>query len=514
MPTATASQVLSAPVVGTASNISSSGFTANWTPVGNCSSYTVKVYWGTAFVDSTNVSGQSSSNVAVSKLVPNTTFTYKVLARGDGVNFTDSPLSASSASFTLLTVAIPVNKLKVILKLDDIAIAGYAPEVMAYLKANNIKTGYGVVAKYLNSSSLSTLSPYINATNPVGDSLVEIWNHGLDHSNASPGVYEFKNTPYADQKLHFDSATSVVKRILGIQMHSFGAPYNNTDATTNAVLLTNPNYKVFMYSQVTSTTNGIFYMGNGVQMEKTTGNPLYNFFVSNYNTYKNTYKDYMTIQGHPNYYKTGSSNLDQFKLILQFLISEGVEFVRQYDYYRYLSLKAPTNLTATPVSANRIDLSWTDNSTTENNFRIERSTDNINWTIIGSSPANSITYSDNSVNASTYYYRVNSTCGISSDYSNVVKEINLNTAVLNPSGMPYIKVYQSQNFVIIKGAANSNQQQRVELINSSGERIKIWNEKFSGEYTFSKNIADIKRGIYLCKLLSDNQQQTFKIIIQ
>ena len=514
MPAATASQVLSAPVVGTASNIGSSGFTANWTPVGNCISYTVKVYWGMTFVDSTNVSGQSSSNVAVSKLIPNTTFTYKVLARGDGVNFTDSPLSASSASFTLLTAPIPANKLKVILKLDDIAIAGYAPEVMAYLKANNIKAGYGVVAKYLNGTSLSTLLPYINATNSVGDSLVEIWNHGYDHSHNSTISYEFKNMPYADQKSHLDDATSDVKSILGIQMHSFGAPYNNTDATTNAVLLTNPNYKVFMFSQVKSTTDGIFYMSNRVQMETTTGTPLYNLFISKYNTYKNTYKDYMLLEGHPNYYTTGSSNFDQFKLILQFLISEGVEFVRQYDYYRYLSLKAPTNLIATPVSANRIDLSWTDNSTTENNFRIERSNDNINWTIIGSSPANTITYSDNSVSAATYYYKVNTSCGISSDYSNVVKVINSNTAVLNLSGTPDIKVYQSQNALMVKGTKNSDQQQRVELINSSGQRIKTWNDELSGEYTFSKNIADIKRGIYLCKLLSDNQQQTYKIIIQ
>ena len=85
---------------------------------------------------------------------------------------------------------------------------------------------------------------------------------------------------------------------------------------------------------------------------------------------------------------------------------------------------------------------------------------------------------------------------------------------MNPSGTPDIKVYQSLNSLIVKEAVNSDQQHRVELINSSGQWIKTWNEKLSGEYTFSKNIADIKRGVYLCKLLSNNQQQTFKIIIQ
>src|SRR2546423_677861 len=47
-------------------------------------------------------------------------------------------------------------------------------------------------------------------------------------------------------------------------------------------------------------------------------------------------------------------------------------------------LAATTNLTATTVSSSQINLAWTDNSTTETRYKIERSTDGTNFTQIGS----------------------------------------------------------------------------------------------------------------------------------
>ena len=44
-------------------------------------------------------------------------------------------------------------------------------------------------------------------------------------------TWEFSGTPYAYQLQHFDSATAVVMSKLGIQMHSFGSPYNHIDTT-------------------------------------------------------------------------------------------------------------------------------------------------------------------------------------------------------------------------------------------------------------------------------------------
>ncbi len=69
---------------------------------------------------------------------------------------------------------------------------------------------------------------------------------------------------------------------------------------------------------------------------------------------------------------------------------------------------APSNLTATPVSQTQINLSWTDNSTNESSFRIERKTSPTgSWSQIASVGANITSYSHTGLNANTtYYYRV------------------------------------------------------------------------------------------------------------
>ncbi len=71
---------------------------------------------------------------------------------------------------------------------------------------------------------------------------------------------------------------------------------------------------------------------------------------------------------------------------------------------------APTNLSATPTSAASIQLAWVDNANNESGFKIERSTDNVNFTQIGVASANSTGYTDTTVNPnSTYYYRIRAT---------------------------------------------------------------------------------------------------------
>jgi hypothetical protein len=86
---------------------------------------------------------------------------------------------------------------------------------------------------------------------------------------------------------------------------------------------------------------------------------------------------------------------------------------------------APTNLTATKSGANKnqsVTLKWTDASTNETNFAVERSTDRTNWTTLNSILAmNTTSYTDRNVaRLTTYYYRVKATNAVgSSPYSNV-----------------------------------------------------------------------------------------------
>jgi hypothetical protein len=83
-------------------------------------------------------------------------------------------------------------------------------------------------------------------------------------------------------------------------------------------------------------------------------------------------------------------------------------------------LPAPTNLSASAVSSSRIDLSWSDNASSETGFRIERSSNGTSFTEINTVGTNVATYADTGLSASTqYWYRVRAYNGPGlSDYSN------------------------------------------------------------------------------------------------
>ena len=83
---------------------------------------------------------------------------------------------------------------------------------------------------------------------------------------------------------------------------------------------------------------------------------------------------------------------------------------------------APTQLTGDAPSRRRVRLSWSDNSTNETGFRIERSLDGTTFTEIATRAANTVQYNDNSVAPNTlYYYRVRAyNSAGNSEYSNVI----------------------------------------------------------------------------------------------
>jgi hypothetical protein len=231
-------------------------------------------------------------------------------------------------------------QIKIILKLDDfIAKNGTCTgsTTLDYIVTKKIKATIGAVAIKFDATALSTLAPYLNATNLSNEKLLEVWHHGYDH--IAP---EFIGTTYAYQKAHFDNANDSIKNCLRLQMRSFGAPFNHNDAVTNTVISENPNYKVCMFNDPAPSA-GILNLTNRVNMEISTGNPDYNFFLTNYNTYKTVYTDYMVLQGHP--YQWGTAELAQFSQIVDHLIAQGCVFVTPYEYY--LSLNPSTAVPST-----------------------------------------------------------------------------------------------------------------------------------------------------------------------
>jgi len=73
-----------------------------------------------------------------------------------------------------------------------------------------------------------------------------------------------------------------------------------------------------------------------------------------------------------------------------------------------LNSQTPTSLTVAGVSNTKIDLLWTDNSSNESGFKIERKTDeNGEFTELASVSGNTTAYSDSNItHSTTYYYRV------------------------------------------------------------------------------------------------------------
>ena len=99
---------------------------------------------------------------------------------------------------------------------------------------------------------------------------------------------------------------------------------------------------------------------------------------------------------------------------------------------------APTVLTATPVSQTQINLAWTDNSSDETGFRIERRVVPAGtFATVTTTAPNAIAYSDNSLTASTTYeFRVIAVnAGGESTPSNVATETTLPPPPTAPSAL-------------------------------------------------------------------------------
>lgn len=209
---------------------------------------------------------------------------------------------------------------KVVLKLDDIGAKNgscKALPVMQYLLQRGVKASYGVIANRLDETAKPLLADVLSAKDVNGQPMVEIWNHGLDHSRTG-NVFEFKNSPYQIQQQHFKSAHALVKKYLDIEMTTFGAPFNAADTTCLKIIAEHGGYKKVFFSRVEVNFNiGFERLNNNMPMEKETGKPDFDYFLTNYNKYKNYLNSNIVLQGHPPYWT--ADGLAEFKKILDFL---------------------------------------------------------------------------------------------------------------------------------------------------------------------------------------------------
>ncbi|WP_298607129.1 fibronectin type III domain-containing protein [uncultured Spirosoma sp.] len=136
------------------------------------------------------------------------------------------------------------------------------------------------------------------------------------------------------------------------------------------------------------------------------------------------------------------------------------------------ALAAPTNLIATAASTSQINLSWTDNASTETDFEIERSTDGNNFARIATVTANVTTFQNTGLTENTrYYYRVrayNKAASSYSDYSNTANATTLSNSVNAPTELTLTPLLaNNMNNVLLKWKDNASDETGFEIESST-----------------------------------------------
>ncbi len=134
-----------------------------------------------------------------------------------------------------------------------------------------------------------------------------------------------------------------------------------------------------------------------------------------------------------------------------------------------LPFGAPSNLIATAVSSGQIDLIWTDNSTTEDGFKLYRSVDGVEFARTAILAPNVTTYSNTGRPAgTTYYYRVMAfNASGNTPFSNTVMVTTFPSATVTPNpptGLAATALSSSQ--VRLTWIDNSNNEMAFKLYRS------------------------------------------------
>lgn len=147
---------------------------------------------------------------------------------------------------------------------------------------------------------------------------------------------------------------------------------------------------------------------------------------------------------------------------------------------------APTSLTATVSSDTSISLSWTDNATNELGFRLESSSDGVNWSLLDTLGADTTSYPHSSLlPGTTYHYRVKAYNNDGdSAYSNTDNATTTGAAPIILEAESLTRRSSSDNTTVLTDTAASN-----------GERVQVTTGTGQGQWV-EFDISGINAGTY------------------
>ncbi|CAN5441825.1 hypothetical protein BH09VER1_BH09VER1_46670 [soil metagenome] len=217
---------------------------------------------------------------------------------------------------------------KIVLKLDDLkpSPGGVNPNwvrAVGFAKERNIKLALGIIVQSMEPENPDFVK-WVQEQNAAGR--IEFWNHGWDHLAGAGLLREFSGQTYEYQKDHLTRSNELARKQLGFPFITFGAPFNATDAATVRVLSEEPNIKVWLYGDPKKTAGKTVLVANAVTIE-TRGRPDFEAFLEAYA--HNRGLPYFVMQGHAGGWTDAS--FEQFKLMVDFLISQHAEFVFPRD---------------------------------------------------------------------------------------------------------------------------------------------------------------------------------------
>ena len=183
---------------------------------------------------------------------------------------------------------------------------------------------------------------------------------------------------------------------------------------------------------------------------------------------------------------------------------------------------AANNLAATTISSSRIDLVWSDNATNETGYKIERSTDGVNYSVIATIAANSTNYSDTvGLSASTkYYYAVVATnAGGDSSLSNISSATTstptglpagFTSADIGPVGLSGSATYSNGTYTVQGAGAD---------IYANSDAFQFVYQQMSGDGTIIARVASLtnvdandKGGLMIRNSLASNAAEASVVV--
>lgn len=194
------------------------------------------------------------------------------------------------------------------------------------IESRGIKGSAGIIGKSLENAPQAY---YDKIRHHHQKGFVEFWNHGYTHElggiNSNGEKYhEFNNSGREFQRSHLERTQTLGKEKTGITFRAFGAPGNQIDEDTQALIEESDDIRLWFYGHPDSRKN-ILKRTPGCEIEFPVHHPSFDKFKANYRADVN----FLVLQFHPTRWST--SQFEEFISIIDYLQSQHVSFMNPIE---------------------------------------------------------------------------------------------------------------------------------------------------------------------------------------